>query len=503
MTVTESAANPTIRDAPASDQTNPFRAFGAVRKAAGSFHPRAMPAPIRRNYGRELAGTGFLSVGRAAFEGSVLAGVTRVAFDGVIADGPLNYAVAAFATVPAASNIINFVWTRIAHGVNKTRFIACTQVGMALSIVGLALIPNTPAGIVGLILCSLGAWVCWSGYIAVRSTVWRANYARSLRARVAGKLSTVQTLTIGSLALVLGALMQDKLAELSPALSHASLGVEPWDIYRGFLLVAAAGALVGTGLISTIRIRQHKRLLVAERESSADNTGPTLNPLGVIRLLFEDRRYGAYQVNQFLLGIGNLMMFPLIPIILRDRFHAGYFKVLLLASALSMFVVPIAVPLWARLLDGVHIVRFRSFHSWVFVAVMTLLLVAVTTHTEWLLYVVAALKGVAFAGGMLAWQLGHHDFAPASRASEYMGVHVTLTGVRGLIGPAASVSLYNYLGSIDGSLAPWSIALCLVLVLIGALGFTHMNRTMDLTPVDDRLPADSKTRGPGPVSRAN
>lgn len=460
-----------------------------------------MPAPIRRNYARELAGTGFLAVGRAAFEGSVLAGVTRVAFDGVVADGPLNYAVAAFATVPAASNIINFIWTRIAHGVNKTRFIAGVQIGMAVSILGLALMPKSPAGIFGLIACSLGAWVCWSGYIAVRSTVWRANYARSLRARVAGKLSTVQTLTIGSLALLLGAMMEDKPGELIPALSHASLGVEPWDIYRAFLLIAVGGAFVGTALISTVRIRQHKRLLVAERESTADNTGPTLNPLGVVGLLLEDRRYGAYQVNQFLLGMGNLMMFPLIPIILRDRFDAGYFKVLLLASALSMFVVPVFVPLWARLLDGVHIVRFRAVHSWVFVLVMTLLLIAVATHTEWLLYVVAALKGVAFAGGMLAWQLGHHDFAPASRAGEYMGVHVTLTGVRGLVGPVASVSLYNYLGTIDESLAPWSIGLCLVLVVIGAVGFNRMNRTMDLTPVDDRPPADSKTRGPAPPGR--
>ncbi|MEM1071457.1 MAG: MFS transporter [Planctomycetota bacterium] len=462
-----------------------------------------MPAPIRRNYGRELAGTGFLSVGRAAFEGSVLAGVTRVAFDGVVDDVPLNYAVAAFATLPAASNVINFIWTRIAHGVNKTRFIAGVQLGMVLAIVAMSLMPPTPGGLVGLIGCALGAWICWSGYIAVRSTVWRANYARSLRARVAGKLSTVQTLTFGVLGLLLGAMLEDKPGELVPALSHEALGVEPWDIYRGFMLIAATGALVGTGFISTIRIRQHKRMLLAERESTADNTGPTLNPLGVIGLLLEDRRYGAYQVNQFLLGMGNLMMFPLIPIILRDQFNADYFKVLLLSSALSMFVVPLAVPMWARLLDGVHIVRFRAFHSWVFVIVMSLLLIAVTTHTMWMLYIVAALKGVAFAGGMLAWQLGHHDFAPASRAGEYMGVHVTLTGVRGLVGPAASVSLYNYLGTIDASLAPWAIGLCLALVVTGAIGFNRMNRTMDLTPVDDRPPADSRTRGPAPPGRVD
>lgn len=460
-----------------------------------------MPAPIRRNYARELPGTAMLSVGRAAFEGSILAGVTRVAYDGVIPDATLNYAVAALATAPAAANILNFVWTRVAHGVNKTRFIAAVQIAMIACIVGLALMPATPTGLVGLIALTFCAWVCWSGFVAVRSTVWRANYARSLRARVAGKLSTVQTIAIGTLGISLGVAMDGAKGKFGDAWPLA--GVEPLAIFRVFLIAAACVASVGIAVLATVRVRQHKRLLLAERESSADNTGPTLNPIGVVSLLLEDRRYGAYQVNQFLMGMGNLMIFPLMPIILRERFEAGYLMVLLLSGALGMLVVPFAVPLWAKLLDGVHIVRFRAFHSWVFVFNLTLLLIAVVAHLEWLLYVVAVFKGVAMAGGMLAWQLGHHDFAPSHRAGEYMGVHVTLTGVRGLIGPVAAVSLYNWLDAIDTGLSPAVIGLCLLLVLVGAIGFNLMNARMDLTPVDDRPPADSKTRGPAPMSRAD
>ena len=401
---------------------------------------------------------------------------------------------------PAAANILNFVWTRIAHGVNKTRFIAAVQIAMVACIVGLALMPATPVGLVGLIAFTFAAWVCWSGFVAVRSTVWRANYARSLRARVAGKLSTVQTIAIGGLGISLGVAMDTAKGKFGPNWPLA--GADPITIFRVFLIAAACVASVGIAVLATVRVRQHKRLLLAERESSADNTGPTLNPIGVMSLLLKDRRYGAYQVNQFLMGMGNLMIFPLMPIILRERFDAGYFKVLLLSGALGMLVVPFAVPLWARLLDGVHIVRFRAFHSWVFVFNLTLLLIAVYAHLDWLLYVVAVFKGIAMAGGMLAWQLGHHDFAPSNRAGEYMGVHVTLTGVRGLIGPVAAVSLYNWLDAIDTNLSPAVIGLCLVLVLVGAVGFTLMNRLMDLTPVDDRPPADSRTRGPAPLSRA-
>ena len=477
--------------------------FGMARRAAGSFHPRAMPAPIRRNYARELSGTALLSVGRAAFDGAVLAGVTRVTYDGVIPDATLNYVVAALATAPSAANIINFIWTRIAHGVNKTRFVTVTQIGMLACVLGIALMPTTPVGLMGMVLFTFGAWVFWSGFIAVRSTIWRANYARSLRARVAGKLSTVQTVTLGSLGITLGALMGNKLALLDSRLDLDAIGIDPMTIFRIFLFVAIAIGAVGVGVLSTVRVRQHKRLLQAERESNADNTGPTLNPMGVISLLLEDKRYGAYQINQTLMGLGNLMISPLVPIILRERFGKGYFGVLLLSGALAMLVTPLAVPIWARLLDRVHIVRFRAVHSWIFVLNLSLLSVAAFTGIEWLLYVFAGLSGIGLAGGMLAWQLGHHDFAPSHRAGEYMGVHVTLTGVRGLIGPIAAVSLYNWLNTVNPDSAPAVLVLCMLLVLMGAIGFTWMNAVMDLTPVDDRPPADSKTRGPGPVSRAD
>src|SRR5690606_477721 len=108
---------------------------------------------------------------------------------------------------------------------------------------------------------------------------------------------------------------------------------------------------------------------------------------------------------------------------------------------------------------------------------------------RWLLYVAATSQGAAMAGGMLAWQLGHHDFAPKERASEYMGVHVTLTGVRGLFGPVLAVSLYNALENYRDHSGAYVLVICLSLVLAGAFGFLAMARKMDLTPVNDDGPA--------------
>lgn len=472
------------------------------KQAAGSFLPSAMPASIRRNYSRELPGTAFLSVARAAFDGSVLGIVVRISYDGVVSSSMLNIAVAVLASMPALANILNFIWARAAHGKNKIRFSTGVQIAMITLLLGIALVPHTPLGLVMLSAVLLAVWVCWSGFIAMRSTIWRSNYPRHLRARVAGKLATIQTLTASTLGLTLGAVMGDHLARIDPGLSLESIGVEPLGVFRVYVVMCVAFGAVGVAILSTIRVRQHKRMLREERDSSSDNTGPTINPMGVVRLLLEDRRFGVYQVNQFLMGMGNLMLMPLIPIILRERFDIDYFQGILLASALPMLITPMMIPVWSRLLDKVHIVKFRTVHSWVFVFTIVALFSATMFEQKWLLYVAAISQGSAQAGGMLAWQLGHHDFAPKERASEYMGVHVTLTGVRGLIGPVLAVTLYNSLEGVRDHAGVFVLTICLGLVLAGAFGFLAMARTMDLTPVNDEGPATSKTQGPAPVSKA-
>ena len=42
----------------------------------------------------------------------------------------------------------------------------------------------------------------------------------------------------------------------------------------------------------------------------------------------------------------------------------------------------------------------------------------------------------------MAWQLGHNDFARQDQLAAYMGLHVTLTGLRGSIAPFLGIILY-------------------------------------------------------------
>jgi hypothetical protein len=54
--------------------------------------------------------------------------------------------------------------------------------------------------------------------------------------------------------------------------------------------------------------------------------------------------------------------------------------------------------------------------------------------------------GLGYAGGSLAWHLGHLHFAQPQRAELYMGIHVSLTGLRGLTMPGLGILLWAWIG---------------------------------------------------------
>ena len=201
-----------------------------------------------------------------------------------------------------------------------------------------------------------------------------------------------------------------------------------------------------------------------------------MNPMMVVRLLAEDRRYAAYMACMMIFGFGNLMIGPTVAIILEDEFSASYQTAILVTSVLPLAVMPFAIPLWARLMSRMHVISFRAIHSWAFVCASLLFLVAVEFHLMSLMFVAAATLGIGFAGGMLAWNLGHQSFAPPHRDAQYMSVHVMLTGIRGLIAPFVGVAIYTSFASLGHPGLTFAVALGLNVV--GAFGFLALRRNL-------------------------
>jgi len=433
-------------------------ALNSVGRALGSFHPAAVPALSRGHYRRELTAWMLLPIMMGVVEGGLVAVIAKNAFAGVVPDRILNLVVAILSGAPAFANVTSFLWASLSQGRHKIRFLVTLQVCTALLVAQVAFAPASAVGLLMLTIGAVGARVCWSGVVTIRTAVWRANYPRPIRAKLAGKLATVQAIGLASVGVAVGAAMR-----ADPGSYHI--------IYP----VAAGFGILGAIAYGRMRMRGHAALRAQERASRDGHRRERLHIWSVLRT---DAPFRRYMIVMFVFGIGNLMVTAPVVIMLRDRFEFGYLAAIMITVTIPVALMPFSIPLWARFLDGTHIVRFRTVHSWAFVAATATFLIAGVTRTPALLWVAAAFRGLAFGGGVLGWNLGHHDFAPAEQASHYMGAHVTLTGVRGLIGPVLAVQIYAMLEARGPGLGPWVFALCLGLNVIGAIGFLVLARTM-------------------------
>lgn len=451
-----------------------------VRRAGRSFLPSSLPLMARANYRREAASAFFIPFALAATEGSIVSVLVRLSFEGRVNPLLLNLAVGVLAAAPAMANIFSFAWVRASHGVRKIPFINGLQIGVLALVLAIALAPTNGPGLVVTTLAVVAARMCWSGLITIRSTVWRYNYPRDLRARITGKFATIQVLMIALLSLGLGQAMDAN--EIA---------------FRVLLPVGVVLAGVGVWQYSRVRMRGEATLLRGERTGEAARAA-SLNPWSIVRTLREDRPFGRFMAAQFLLGTGNMMSMAPLVLILREDFGLGYLGSLLITASIPMAVMPLAIPFWARLLDHTHIVRFRTIHSWAFLVSLGLILVGILLDAPWLLFLGAIAKGVAFGGGVLAWNLGHLDFAPAGRESQYMGVHVTLTGVRGALAPMIGVTIYTMASGVGfaGSAGAWTYGLCLLIAAAGTASFFVLARD---PAIQDRI--RSEPIEPAPPSR--
>ena len=431
-----------------------------MRSVIHSFQPASMPYLSRALYTRELPAWALLPVMTGVLEGGVVGVIVMKLYEGVVSSELLHLIVALLSGLPAIANLMSFAWAALSQGRAKIRLLVWMQIACALCTALPALAGEGTTGLWLFVGGVVGARLCWSGVITLRSTVWGANYPRAIRARIAGKFATIQAIVLAGISGAIGLSMD-------------------WDqeAYRWAYPLAAVVGLLGTAAYSRVRMRGHAALIRHEREAmtSVNPLRPSLNPLHILSFLRGDPKFMKFMGCQFLLGTGNMMISAPLIIVLTTVYMMDYVQAIAIMATIPILLMPFSIPLWSRFLDRVHIIRFRAVHSWIFI-IATLVLVS-SVATGWLagLWIVAVIRGIAFGGGVLAWNLGHLDFSTTASSSTYMSVHVTLTGLRGLLAPLLGVQIYSMLQ--EANPTGWVVfSIAMVIGTAGATGFVLMAR---------------------------
>lgn len=408
-------------------------------------------------YRREMLPWALLGITMGLVEGATAAVLLKQGYAGAASPLAVNVATALVSGAPAVANVVSFAWANIAHGRSRIRLLVWLQALFALSVGGIAFVPRAAGGLVFAVATVLIARVLWAGIITIRAVVWTANYPRQVLARITGRIVVVSSLTVAATAFVVGQAIE------SPMLDAQ------W-LYAGAGMCGLAAAL----LYRRSRVRREFQLLADEHAA-----GATSEPfsLGMLReILARDPDYRQYMFWMGLFGSGNLMLTSQLVVILSDVLDVPGGTQILLLAVVPLVTLPAFIPVWARMFDGSHVIVYRSRQAWALVAAVASLTLAVLVEWSPLLWLGAMLYGAAMAGAHLGWNLGHNDFAAPGRAQHYMGVHVTLTGVRGMFAPVLGILVYQAFEAMHAGWGRYSMFAPLALTVAGAVGFNRMRR---------------------------
>jgi MFS family permease len=393
-------------------------------------------------------------------EGATAAVLVKRGFADAVPREELNLAVAFVSGSPAFANLTSFLWANLAHGRERVRLLVSLLALFAITVGALGFLPAAARGLAIAVVAVLVARVIWSGVLTVRAAVWSANYPRAILARITGRIVIVTSLGMAATAALAGFVL-----ETSPELASR--------LYFG----AGTAGLAAAWLARRVRVRQSFRLRQAEL---AESGAIEVFSFRVMReILANDPAYRRFMACMALYGAGNLMIWGQLVIIFTDQMHLPAAMQVGMLTIVPLLCAPLFTPLWARMFDAGHVIEFRARQCWVAVAGMAVTIVAVFTGYIPLLWCAALLFGVATAGANLGWNLGHNDFASLGKVQQYMGVNVTLTGMRGLIAPPAGAIVYTLLERRVPGAGRFALLLPIGISMAGAIGFNRLkhNRT--------------------------
>jgi len=422
---------------------------------------RAIPLALAAEsaFRREIAPWALLGLTLGLVEGATAAVLIKKTFAHAAEPWIVNLAVAFVSGAPALSNVVSFVWANIAHGRARIGLMVGLQALFAILVGLLGVAPRALGGLAFAVASILVARVVWTGLLTVRAAIWSANYPRAAIGRYTGRIVIVSSLAVS----------------FAAAMAAWTLDKQAFDSRWLFGAGAAAG-LLAAWLYRAARVRREFAMLAEENAAAGRSVPFSLDML--FEILRKDPHFREYMFWMGIFGGGNLMLTSQLVVIFSEHLHLAASMQIALLSVVPLALLPLFVPFWARMFDKAHVVEYRSRQSWALVAAVAVITIGTWISLLPLLWLGALLLAFAYAGANLGWNLGHNDFAAVGRAQHYMGVHVTLTGVRGAVGPPAGILIYQWLESLRPGSGIYSLVLPLIFVTVGAAGFSHMRRQM-------------------------
>lgn len=219
-----------------------------------------------------------------------------------------------------------------------------------------------------------------------------------------------------------------------------------------------------------------KALAIYSMPSKPVDDSPHTNPFGNMKYALQDKSFGYVLLTWFIMGFANLWTLPLrVDYVTAPEWgiEGSAIFVAMIITIIPETVRMLLIPFWASLFDKMNFVILRMTLNMFFAVGVLLFFV---TSNPLIIGLGSALIGAAFAGGSIAWNLWVTKYAPPGKTGAYMSVHVSLTGIRGTMGPLLGYWTVNLIGARNIGLVSFAMMALATLMLIPEIKHGNKNK---------------------------
>ncbi|HNW99728.1 MAG TPA: MFS transporter [Candidatus Cloacimonadota bacterium] len=170
----------------------------------------------------------------------------------------------------------------------------------------------------------------------------------------------------------------------------------------------------------------------------------------MMEILKTNKEFAKFERNFSAYGMGFIMLQPVIPIYLVQNLQLNYTYNFLGKGILSQYGFLILSPIIGKLHDKFHPHKFTAISFGALTTYPLMFLLSYFVHDRFwailLVYIAFVLFGVAMTGVNISWNMGTIFFAGKGESPMYQSVHVTMTGLRGVVAPLLGLFLLRTCG---------------------------------------------------------
>lgn len=214
------------------------------------------------------------------------------------------------------------------------------------------------------------------------------------------------------------------------------------------MLFAFAGIIGFVSMYFLSRIRFRKKLMIDGGLKSG--TFNILYPFrNMIHIYSNDRRYLFFEIAFFVYGMGFLVILPALPIYFVDIMEMDYSQISMAKGVIGQIFMVLIMPFVGSLHDRTNPVVFSAITFFILAFYPIILLLApgnTMVNPVHVVYLGFLIYSFAMSAVIIVWNLGSIYFAGHRNSSDYQSIHVTMTGIRGLIAPLVGYAVIKLFG---------------------------------------------------------